>query len=171
MLKNKEKMKKVELMPENKLDEALKFLATHGQKGGSFDYYDKEKAEWNKDEEYLFKHLKSIGVEKHEFMPIVYHLIEDKYVEPNWQSPDTKESGNPPNQIKITFKGKVFINEGGYITQKATNLSNKKRIESLEHKNLVLTRLIAFGTIIAALYYANELCKFYKWCEFCSSVN
>lgn len=162
-------MKTKDLTAENKLHEALKFLATHNHKGGSFDYYD-EKAVANGIEDYLFRYLKSIGVDEYEHMPIVYHLFEDKYIDANWQFPLTKDSGNSPNQIKITFKGIVFINEGGYTKQKLNNSSNNERIKSLENKTFALTLLIAIGTIIAALYYANELCKFYKWCDFCSSV-
>jgi hypothetical protein len=134
---------------EQQLDEALKFLVDW--KHGTFKYYlhngknigenfpdlnitdERDKLEW---------HLKSVGIDEKFIMPIIYHLIDDGYVEPNWQPPLTRESGNPPDQIKITWKGIIFWKKGGYVKQEEEK-NIDKAIKGLTHKSL---KQSVFGT-------------------------
>src|ERR1019366_440215 len=70
--------------------------------------------------------------------------------------------------LSITHDGLIFRNNGGYI-QKNINLGlENRRIQNLENiskKNecwmVVLTAVLAIGTLIASCYYAIELWKYY----------
>ncbi len=100
-------------MNEQQLDAALQFLATHGAKGNSFDYYDKRRAEWNGFTEYLFKYLnQQFGLSESESHILLNHLIADGYVAAVWEPPEGEKTGQQPNQIKITFKGLMRADSG-----------------------------------------------------------
>ena len=124
------------------LDEALKFLATHGHKGGSYDFYDKRRAEWNKEYDYLFKHLESIGVKEEDLYPIVYNLYYDKYIDAVWEPPEEKERGNYPNQIKINLNGKTFINNAGGYKKLNTERQRLAILEKSQRRNIPLNVVV-----------------------------
>lgn len=67
---------------------------------------------------------------------------------------------------KINFAGKVFIENDGYTREFIRKNEGNTRLENLEtserkSRNLmnVLTFIVAIGTIVAAIYYGNQL----KW--------
>jgi hypothetical protein len=133
------------------LDDALNFLATHGARGGSFDYYDKRRAEANGFKEYLFKHLSdTYGIDENEIYPILYNLIGDGYVDAVWEPVTAKEAGQQPNQIKISYKGIAFNRNLGYRKQKA-----KERLKKTgQVVNIVVLTTAAFAAIV---HYTLEI--------------
>ena len=86
---------------EDILYEALKFLATHGARGNSFDYYNKRRAEWNGYKEYLFKYLdEKFGITEEEGLSIINNLYSEKLIDAVWEPVDGQGKGHSPNQIK-----------------------------------------------------------------------
>lgn len=101
---------------------------------------------------------------------ILNKLIEDGYCK-KYLIPivniNTNESVNTEH-FEITFKGKIFIQEGGYV-------GNFQRLESQKiqadeyrthqmHLQTKLNRLtcwIAVGTVVAAIYYTIEILKYF----------
>jgi len=112
------------------LDEALEYLRDHIAPQGTFLFYNKHKAEFNNQEFYLFKRLKEIGVEEYLWLPMVYYLDEDKYIQITYDPPEDEAANRPPNQLKITFGGIMFINSGGYVGEE------KRRIEKEVNESL-----------------------------------
>ena len=70
---------------------------------------------------------------------------------------------------RITFEGIFYIRGGGYSADMEKNQSAEKRLVELERFQINiqtsvnrLTKLIALGTLVAAVYYLIEICKFLK---------
>jgi hypothetical protein len=104
---------------EEKLDKALRFLSDNSAKGESYNRYNE-----------LRDHLKTIQeIEENEYPMIAIHLIDDGYV--RMFEPHT-DILNGNEQIKIKYKGYIFINEGGYTQDKINKSKEKNRITILE---------------------------------------
>jgi len=70
---------------------------------------------------------------------------------------------------KTTFKGELFIQDGGYIGKAKVLEHEKNQLEILQlsqietqSKLVMLTCIIAIGTFIAALYYLLEIWKYFN---------
>lgn len=122
---------------EEKLNIGLKFLANNLSNGESYDRYSKLK-------DYL-KTIKEIP--SNEYAMIVLHLVDDGYVRMYEFYQDITIG---TEQIKVTYKGYIFINNGGYVQEKKD--SNRHRIiEKIHHLTL------SIGTALAGLYAAKEV--------------
>jgi len=149
---------------EKQLDEALEYLRDNIAIEGTFLYYDKRRADANNQAHYLFKHLKEIGVKDQFWLPLIYYLDDDKYIDLDWQPKEEEAAHNPPNQLKITFRGIMFINSGGYSQKKINDDAQNNRLEKLEqsqkdYQNYIvwLTGILALGTTVAGVYYFLEI--------------
>jgi len=68
---------------------------------------------------------------------------------------------------KITFEGEFFLESvGGYVKQAELSFAESTRqdkFDKTQRENtanmVILTRWIAGGTIVAAIYYGIEICK------------
>src|SRR5687768_13739806 len=87
------------------LDKALEFLRDRDE--GSFSYYRDEPNSIG-----LINFLDSIGILEIDRLKLLLHLAQDGYIEIHPDS--SKLQGHFPNQLKINYKGKLFINNGGY---------------------------------------------------------
>lgn len=101
-----------------------------------------------------------------ELRQILQELITEKYVAEEGTYPI--DDVNSIQQFTLTFKGEKFIDQNGYVQQTANNLLHQRKIHDLEYFQkvqskvlVVLTALIAFGTLIAAVYYSMEIWRFY----------
>ncbi|MCK9403443.1 MAG: hypothetical protein M0Q26_08595 [Chitinophagaceae bacterium] len=151
---------------EKQLDEALKYLRDNIQEEGKFLYYEKWKADHNKQEHYLYKHFQEAGIAKNFWLPMVYYLADDKYIELAYDPAEDEAAHNPPNQLKITFKGIMFINEGGY-EQKATDDRISRELRDSRDKRLSNgTVYLAIGTfllvLVEALIHRHELLSLFS---------
>jgi len=103
---------------EDILDSSLRFLRDKDE--GSFSYY--------KDEVNSIKflpHLESLGVPDKDWLKTILHLASDEYIE---VTPEVSElKGYFPRQIKITSKGKIFINKGGYNNELSKERKSNRR--------------------------------------------
>ena len=104
-------------------------------------------------------------------------LVKDGYVNQNSDNVTDRIFGTTKTDhyFKISFEGTVFIENGGYEneyqkTQKEQNDYSelKKKQSLLEEKQIsnqfqivVLTWIIALGTLIAGLYYVLEILDFF----------
>ncbi|MBA0883599.1 hypothetical protein [Flavobacterium undicola] len=109
------------------------------------------------------------------FQVALLKLVKDDYViETN------KDIDNPKKtHYNISFEGLFFIKNGGYENQNLKShqvemevVEMKKMQSLLEAKNaslqvqlVVLTYLIAFGTLVAAIYYLLEVLAFLGVCQ------
>lgn len=66
------------------------------------------------------------------------------------------------DQVSITIRGSWFIEKGGYRQA----IASKEQLETLQREQLIqnkvvarLTYIIAFGTLISAIYYILEILK------------
>ncbi|HXD92312.1 MAG TPA: hypothetical protein VNX01_03825 [Bacteroidia bacterium] len=75
------------------------------------------------------------------------------------------------NSYSITWEGRLFILDGGYIGQYDNRYAEKIRVDKIElsQKNFrytqnVLLILVSVGTLVAAWYYLNEMnAHYYHW--------
>ena len=144
------------MQPEQQLDETLKFLL-EWNKSGSFLYYkdDGVKKQFEDNRDRLEKYFKNIGIEEPYRAPIIIHLINDGLINYFYANLTDRENALPPDQIKISFKGIMFINNGGYIKQKEKDIINK-------NLQLVQTWAIAIGTAGLLLF---EIWKYFHNCS------
>ena len=108
-----------------------------------------------------------------ELRAILNKLIKDGYVEAvliHHININTKEKISE-DDYRITFEGKCFILEGGYeghfqrLASESIRLDILAESQRVSDGNMVfLTRVIAVGTSIAAVYYLIEIVK--HFCEF-----
>lgn len=104
---------------EEKLNKALYFLANNNSKGESYNRYS--------DIQNYFKTIPEIQL--NEYPMIVLHLIEDGYVKMYEKYNDILIGDE---QIKIKYKGYIFIKSGGYNSQ-----MTKNEIKILGHLNRI----------------------------------
>jgi len=111
------------------------------------------------------------NVEQYTFQMALLKLSKDDYVML------TNINVNEPikSDFRISFEGIVFNKNGGYEKQNKKNLQMEtevseieKRQSALESKNtslqyqlVVLTYLIAFGTLLSSIYYLLEVLAFF----------
>lgn len=79
---------------------------------------------------------------------MIIKLSDDGYLSPTDNSPKKQEWW-----FKITFKGILFIENGGYVQQSVREEYDRKKDSSMAKNTLRLSVLVAAGTSIAALYY------------------
>lgn len=146
---------------EKQLNEALEYLRKHIAPQGTFLFYDKTKADSNTQEHYLYKHLKESGIEEHFWLPMVYYLKEDGYIDLAYDPPEDEIKKRPPNQLKITLNGLIFISNGGYVKKKESFIAAEKIKNSRENRLSTGTVLLAIGTFllvfVEVLIHWNEL--------------
>jgi len=107
---------------EKTLDESLKHLNRHNT--GGFLWYrlyhkpgiannlqDPHFTPEAEKETRLFNQLDSLLIPKEDWMLIVKYLIDDNYIE---EDPTKNKPSDEPKRIRITFKGRAFISQGGY---------------------------------------------------------
>lgn len=101
-----------------------------------------------------------------EIQTIIDFLIEDKNVNFKDTSPIHGGTLHSDRIYSLTFKGKIFCEQGGYTQQKVSADAEKIRMETLERfqkqntsRVTFLTFLIAVGTAVAAVYYGIEVYK------------
>jgi hypothetical protein len=140
------------LTPEEKLDNALEYLATHGAKGGSYDWYD-ERAKQRGEQDWLFNYFLRLHILEHEHLPIIYKLHRDKFLDFFYDPPNGESLGQRPTQIRISFDGIMHISNGGYKQTKINNETNQSRVKRNE-------LIIMIGTGLAGLY---ALFQFFQW--------
>jgi hypothetical protein len=97
-------------------------------------------------------------------------LAKDEYVLQN-----KKDNGLINSEFHITFEGIIFIKKGGYCQERLEAQRKEKAYEllkieqkrhetsllSLNRRMVLLTKIIAFGTFIAAVYYLLEILSFF----------
>ncbi len=108
---------------------------------------------------------------------ILEKLVKDKYAqeikeEVRYEGPAFLKppGGTWSYSYKLSFEGKVFIQQGGYREQFKVNVAENIRLDNLEkrqkhfewNQTLLLT-LVAVGTLIAAVYYLMEIGVHYHW--------
>jgi hypothetical protein len=133
---------------EHKLDVALRFLSKENQ--GSYLYPEMIDFE---------AHLVDNGIDKKEHLPIILHLVRNKYVDAFYENyPEDERRGVYPRQIKITFKGIKFIEKDGYVKlieeEKREKSLLELSIEDLKKKDKQLywvTAITLIGTIAGTL--------------------
>lgn len=98
---------------------------------------------------------------------ILNKLVEDGYLH------KTVANARHDYFYTISFNGSVFIENGGYIAKSIRDAFEHNRLEKLEisqmesQKSMTrLTMIIAFGTLVAAVYYLYFLIQDLCWCEF-----
>ena len=103
--------------------------------------------------------------EKHYFERAILMIEKDGYV----FSKDKSIPSGSRTTFYISFEGLVFLEQGGYRGEYERNLSEAARLASLESRQaqaernlLILNSLIAFGTLVAAVYYVLEILRHYK---------
>ncbi len=114
-------------------------------------------------------------IEVHDHMWLEMHLIIDKLIDDGYVKKyiisvvnlNTKDSVDTPH-FEITFKGKMFIQEGGYeghylkLASESIRLGKLDENQKSTNENMVfLTRVVAFGTTVAAIYYLLEVLKYF----------
>lgn len=86
---------------------------------------------------------------------VVDKLVKDGYIK------EIKYNGSP-SDYTITFEGEALIELGGYtsLSGEAQKVKELQRISGEREKTIVfLTKVLAFGTTIAAVYYLIEIAK------------
>jgi hypothetical protein len=120
----------------------------------------------------LLLRFRGISCSPREIDFIVMRLIKDGYIT-NDKSllKGISVNGKKLSEIDepfyfITFDGKVHITSGGYEGDFTSKNKEKARISSLEKvqnkvqcQMVILTSIIALGTLIAAIYYLKEIFK------------
>ncbi len=84
---------------------------------------------------------------------------------------DTYISKNENGEYSVTWEGRLFILDGGYIGEYDNRYAEKIRVDKIElsQKNFrytqnVLLILVSVGTLVAAWYYLNEMnAHYYHW--------
>lgn len=107
----------------------------------------------------LFR-LVNIGVKDIDLIElqlILPYLISENYIEKY----DAGIERAYHSLYRIRFNGKVFIENGGFVSKAADINSQTIRQAKLEKNVRFLNRIIATGTMIAAIYYAFEIWKYY----------
>ncbi len=102
---------------------------------------------------------------------ILNKLIKDYYVESisiNNININTHKESNE-HKYRITFEGKMFIFDGGYAVDYENRNSHQIEINriknlqiNLQQKLNLLTFWVTIGTLIAAVYYAIEVLKYFS---------
>jgi len=173
----------MELSPEEKLDKILKYLAETKLQG--FIWYRKtpnDECIRNGDGECLQTFIEGIGMIRDEMIQILWHLKAKGYVHFHYRDEIDKDMEREPDQIKISFDGRYFYMQGGYVEQKRLSKAETDRILLEAEKNhqahlreqdrasrmVAITFWMALGTLAAAIYYLNELCCSYQWFCFCN---
>lgn len=104
--------------------------------------------------------------------PIIDKLIKDGYamtiVLNDIKLGDPKQTKTPTNNYKATFDAIHFYENNGYEGKFKFDVYENNRLEKIEknqkkNQRLMtwLTGVVAFGTLIAAIYYAIEIYKFF----------
>jgi hypothetical protein len=144
-------MEKEPLSHNRKLDETLKVFVDFGKGGLSFD--DILRLLTNK-----FPSLNPNNDFGDELQQILDYLKEDKRI---------KEE---KDRFYLLFRGKVLSENRGYTQEQTNRDAGNIRVAALEHFQKVnacrmtcLTVVIAFGTLVAALYYFAELYWKFHW--------
>jgi len=164
---------------EQQLDIALEFLVKWND--GSFLWYKDATTYPDKinfpnrnvklNEDRLILYLTSRGIESRFHLPIIYQLIHDGYIHAVWNPTQAQEQGQDPSQIKISFNGIMFWNngEGGYIKQKEKKDSNDANMLAREKKSASDSQRLADGTnylwIATVSLVIVELLKWYFECS------
>lgn len=148
------------------LDELLKYLSVTEHTQFAYIRNDaNKKSEFLKDIDNSTLHSALLKLVKDDY---VNTEMEDS-IDPIFKSPRKDQ------YYKISFEGLVFINNGGYENlyyenqkQKSQFAELKKKQSLLEQKQVsnqfqivLLTWIIAFGTIVAAVYYLFEILSFF----------
>ena len=116
-------------------------------------------------EEDILLHFNNKVVQgRDELLKILKKLEKDEYLEVKLRSVNNNYNNPIPHYI-LTFEGDYFIRyEGGYLGKVNKNLESERLLEyyrelqsSQSRKLNILTRWIAIGTIIAAVYYIGEI--------------
>lgn len=126
---------------EEQLDISLRFL--NDRNAGS--YVDYKYSEGN--DERLFTRLSNEGIEQQLRLPILYHLIYDNYVMDYHKDQNQKDQGLEPKQIKITYKGMLFIQSGGYIEEKKRNARIRRRAVIVDYALIIGAVVAVIGII------------------------
>lgn len=79
---------------------------------------------------------------------IIEQLITDKYISCNNLSAFPEE-----RQYYVNFKGTWFIKQGGYQNESSQNNLEEQRVREYH----TLTKILVFGTSVAAIYYILEI--------------
>lgn len=94
---------------------------------------------------------------------IIEQLEKDEYISQEIREENYNGENRKMTYYKITLKGEFFSNLGGYnylTLEKASLDELKNQNKKISKQMLCLTRIIAFGTLIAAVYYGIEIIKF-----------
>ena len=136
-----------------------------------------------------FGRIRNETIEKSEFLKDIGNstlhsallkLVKDGYVNQTSKH-STDQLFNTPrtdHYYKISFEGLVFIDSGGYENQNRENqrienwnnemTERQNALESKQSRNqgqlVVLTWIIAIGTLIAGVYYFLEILKISELC-------
>ena len=113
----------------------------------------------------LVEHLKDDAVfDMDMLVEIIEKLVSDKYIQELG-----KVGESYFGYYSLTLEGKCFKIKDGYLGQFGRMNAENIRVEKLEHSTRVnrrfltwLTALIAVGTLVAAVYYALEILKFFQ---------
>ncbi|MFE3872203.1 hypothetical protein ACFX5F_13320 [Flavobacterium sp. ZS1P70] len=133
-----------------------------------------------------FAHIRNDANKKSDFLKNIDNailksallkLVKDGYVNQNSENTTDQLFDTPRTNYfyNISFEGRVFIKNGGYENQnrenqKKENWNNEmtERQNALEEQQssnqfqlVLLTWVIAIGTLVAAAYYLIEILKFF----------
>lgn len=126
-----------------RLDWMLEFMAVHTVQGRYIESCWKE----------IKKLHPTIHVEYNDSYreQMIKKLVEDGYLEYD------------DGRCKITWKGTLFNNDGGYVEQYNRQNAEKTRLDKVEHATMInrrltlwLTIVIAVGNIFSSMYYIQE---------------
>jgi len=116
------------------------------------------------------------GVHTGEIQDCLLYLYNEKYIYCEYMGDRTAGYiDSPYAHYLINVNGKyLYETIGGFEKKIENENSEKELIKTLQIRQTAMAKLVAgvtivigVGTLIAALYYLNELCKSYHWCSFC----
>jgi ABC-type multidrug transport system permease subunit len=108
----------------------------------------------------LAQDLHGTGVDFGELTSILNKLRKDGYIEFRGE-----DYGSADEIYMINFEGRVFNAQGGYVLQRKLSLKQLKsqdRTLAIQGQIVVLTLVLAIGTLISGIYYGIEIWKFYS---------
>ena len=127
------------MTPLEKIDKILYFLKERSDIGAGFS----REYIWNL---YIEK-TPELKINRHLYDEILKKLVEDGYIR------ETKNSMDQPVYY-TTLKGLSF---DGYQNIELEVLKLKKKSDLLADRSIVLTALVALGTLVSAVYYLLEI--------------
>ncbi|MEI8280656.1 MAG: hypothetical protein WCG87_12930 [Bacteroidota bacterium] len=105
---------------------------------------------------------------ENEIEGIVQKLEKDNYITSYKKETSRVWSIDPTKEkiYRITFEGRVFIQQGGYSAENESKMAGEQRLRDAERNaraiqitTLILTLFVALGSIVAATYYFLEIWK------------